>query len=179
MAASGQPSDAANAGGWRVPQLPGYWGGALWDEPFVAGADAADAVTASGQPLDAANACGPPGVVGWLEAFRMNEVAVVGAAAFAVAASGKCWMQVLGTCACEGRATVCGRTAGCSNPPHTHSPMLAGGGKAESAAQEANSVRPTTFKALVGKGHPEFSSGRQQVCVEGEGGCIGGSEGSW
>jgi hypothetical protein len=31
--------------------------------------------------------------------------------------------------------------------------------------QEANSVRPAAFKALVGKGHPEFSSGRQQVCT--------------
>jgi ubiquitin carboxyl-terminal hydrolase 5/13 len=40
----------------------------------------------------------------------------------------------------------------------------AGGGQAETAAQEANSVRPAAFKALVGKGHPEFSSGRQQVC---------------
>lgn len=41
----------------------------------------------------------------------------------------------------------------------------AGGGQAETAAQEANSVRPVAFKALVGKGHPEFSSGRQQVCI--------------
>jgi len=39
----------------------------------------------------------------------------------------------------------------------------AGGGQAETAAQEANSVRPAAFKSLVGKGHPEFSSGRQQV----------------
>jgi len=38
-----------------------------------------------------------------------------------------------------------------------------GGGQAESASQEANSVRPAAFKAWVGKGHPEFSSGRQQV----------------
>ena len=41
----------------------------------------------------------------------------------------------------------------------------AGGGQAETAAQEANSVRPVSFKALVGKGHSEFSSGRQQVRV--------------
>lgn len=38
-----------------------------------------------------------------------------------------------------------------------------GGGKSETALQEANSVRPAAIKALVGKGHPEFSSGRQQV----------------
>jgi hypothetical protein len=38
-----------------------------------------------------------------------------------------------------------------------------GGGAAGSEMQEANSVRPAAFKALVGKGHPEFSSGRQQV----------------
>jgi ubiquitin carboxyl-terminal hydrolase 5/13 len=42
-----------------------------------------------------------------------------------------------------------------------------GGGAAGSEVQEANSVRPAAFKALVGKGHPEFSSGRQQVGEEG------------
>ena len=37
----------------------------------------------------------------------------------------------------------------------------AGGGKADSALTE--SVRPLAFKTLVGKGHHEFSSARQQV----------------
>jgi hypothetical protein len=63
-------------------------------------------------------------------------------------------------------------TTFCSCRPLTSAPppppvCNAGGGKAETAAQEANSVRPTAFKALVGKGHPEFSSGRQQVCTGG------------
>lgn len=32
-------------------------------------------------------------------------------------------------------------------------------------AADANSVKPQMFKGLVGRGHPEFSSNRQQVCA--------------
>eukprot|EP00877_Chromochloris_zofingiensis_P014486 jgi/Chrzof1/9291/UNPLg00258.t1 len=42
----------------------------------------------------------------------------------------------------------------------------AGGGAAATAAQAANSVRPAGFKSLVGRGHPEFSSARQQDAAE-------------
>lgn len=44
------------------------------------------------------------------------------------------------------------------------------GGAAE--AGEPLAVKPQFFKALVGKGHPEFSSPRQQVRV-----CRGGAHG--
>lgn len=53
-------------------------------------------------------------------------------------------------------ATAVGTAAGASA-------AAGGGGQSDTAAQEANSVRPAAFKVLVGKGHPEFSSGRQQV----------------
>lgn len=38
-----------------------------------------------------------------------------------------------------------------------------GKAKSEGEPSEGQSVRPLTFKTLVGRGHPEFSSGRQQV----------------
>jgi uncharacterized UBP type Zn finger protein len=37
---------------------------------------------------------------------------------------------------------------------------------AEAPLPEATAVRPVTFKSLVGKGHPEFSTGRQQDVAE-------------
>eukprot|EP00879_Flechtneria_rotunda_P013944 GHRR01014563.1.p1 GENE.GHRR01014563.1~~GHRR01014563.1.p1 ORF type:complete len:792 (+),score=390.35 GHRR01014563.1:178-2553(+) len=52
---------------------------------------------------------------------------------------------------------------------HQQQPMdtaHVGGGQSETAVQEANSVKPAAFKALVGRGHPEFSSGRQQDAAE-------------
>jgi len=49
---------------------------------------------------------------------------------------------------------------------------VAGGGSTgglggnSSGIVEGNTVRPLSFKALVGKGHPEFSSMRQQDAAE-------------
>lgn len=52
----------------------------------------------------------------------------------------------------------------------TASPMdIQSNGNAADAApapkEDTNSVRPQSFKSLVGKGHSEFQSNRQQVCA--------------
>ena len=39
------------------------------------------------------------------------------------------------------------------------------GSDAVEGAEQPLAVKPQSFKALVGKGHPEFSSPRQQVSV--------------
>jgi ubiquitin carboxyl-terminal hydrolase 5/13 len=63
-------------------------------------------------------------------------------------------------------AAAAAAAAGAAGAPQDAASL--GGGAAGSELQEANSVRPAAFKALVGKGHPEFSSGRQQVRI-----CLG------
>lgn len=55
-----------------------------------------------------------------------------------------------------GRALVNGVTG---NEQGSSAADSSGGGGVVTQA-----VRPQFFKALVGKGHPEFSSPRQQVC---------------
>ncbi|WIA38798.1 hypothetical protein OEZ86_002085 [Tetradesmus obliquus] len=61
-------------------------------------------------------------------------------------------------------AAAAAAAAGAAGEPQDAASL--GGGAAGSELQEANSVRPAAFKALVGKGHPEFSSGRQQDAAE-------------
>ncbi|WIA18510.1 hypothetical protein OEZ85_009963 [Tetradesmus obliquus] len=61
-------------------------------------------------------------------------------------------------------AAAAAAAAGAAGGPQDAASL--GGGAAGIELQEANSVRPAAFKALVGKGHPEFSSGRQQDAAE-------------
>ena len=57
-----------------------------------------------------------------------------------------------------GRALCAAKTGG----PESVKAEAEGKGAASSAA-DTLAVKPTSFKSLVGKGHPEFSTGRQQV----------------
>lgn len=53
-----------------------------------------------------------------------------------------------------------------SSPPSPHTPHFAHTPGSEDDAVRANAVRPLSFKALVGRGHAEFSSARQQDAME-------------
>jgi ubiquitin carboxyl-terminal hydrolase 5/13 len=65
--------------------------------------------------------------------------------------------------AADGAAAAAAAAAAAGAAGGAQDAATLGGGAAGSEMQEANSVRPAAFKALVGKGHAEFSSGRQQV----------------
>jgi hypothetical protein len=49
---------------------------------------------------------------------------------------------------------------------HNINPCCVALSAADTPPAEATAVRPTTFKSLVGRGHPEFSTGRQQDVAE-------------
>ena len=81
-------------------------------------------------------------------------------------------MYKLGDGLLSGRYSVPRPAVRDGNAPHAYSPQLPPGD--DVAATEAapvvfqEGVKPTSFKALVGKGHAEFSTMRQQDAEETE-----------
>ena len=77
-------------------------------------------------------------------------------------------MAKLGVALTEGRTGACGGSSsadvhmanGCTGGGGAHEPDQAA---AEVADADGCAVRPAAFKALVGRGHSEFQSNRQQV----------------